>query len=213
MSTEPQFQNLWPTQLMSVELPGADQANAVLSEWIELKDAESQHMTTEYLDHNLFQEQHPAIQWLHQSCQRATVDYAKALGITYDLDFSIQAWANINRLGDYHGLHNHPHAWLSGTYYIAVPEMEMVPAGRADRTPNCISFFDPRPQANMNAIAGDGQIDPEHRITPTPGLLLLWPAFLHHLVHPNLAHETRISVSFNVVLRWKDAYLPSNTQA
>jgi hypothetical protein len=36
----------------------------------------------------------------------------------------------------------------------------------------------------------------------------MWPAFLHHLVHPNLSHETRISVSFNVVLRWKEDYLP-----
>ncbi|HCL69346.1 MAG TPA: hypothetical protein DIC49_07490, partial [Gammaproteobacteria bacterium] len=55
---------------------------------------------------------------------------------------------------------------------------------------------------------GDGEIDPEHRIRPIAGQLLLWPAFLHHLVHPNLSHETRISVSFNVVLRWSDEYLP-----
>lgn len=208
MSAKPEFKALWPTQLMSVELPGSAQANQVLSEWIELKDAESSQMTTDYLSHNLFSESHPAIQWLNQSCQRATVDYAHALGIDYALDFKIQAWANINRLGDYHGLHNHPHAWASGTYYIQVPEMETVPEGRSDRTPNCISFFDPRPQANMNAIAGDGQVDPEHRIRPTPGTLLMWPAFLHHLVHPNLSHEARISVSFNVILNWKDAYVP-----
>ena len=60
----------------------------------------------------------------------------------------------------------------------------------------------------MTAIRGDGEIDPEHlhqaNRRPTP----LWPAFLHHLVHPNLSHETRISVSFNVVLRWNNEYLP-----
>ena len=37
----------------------------------------------------------------------------------------------------------------------------------------------------MLAIKDDGQVDPEHRILPRPGELLLWPAFLHHLVHPS----------------------------
>jgi len=60
----------------------------------------------------------------------------------------------------------------------------------------------------MNAIRGDGQVDPEHRILPVGGDLLLWPAFLHHLVHPNMAEVPRISVSFNVVLKWKADYIP-----
>jgi len=80
--------------------------------------------------------------------------------------------------------------------------------GRSDRDPNAISFFDPRPQANMLAIKGDPQVDPEHRLLPRPGEVLIWPAFLHHAVHVNLSQEPRISISFNVVLRWKDTYLP-----
>jgi len=107
----------------------------------------------------------------------------------------------------YHNLHNHPHSYLSGTYYIKVPEQ---PAGfRSDLNPGAISFFDPRPQANMGAISGDGQIDPELRITPEPGLILLWPSFLHHLVHPNLSEDARVSVSFNVLLKNTERYLPS----
>jgi hypothetical protein len=31
---------------------------------------------------------------------------------------------------------------------------------------------------------------------------------VHHLVHPNLSKANRISVSFNVVLNWRDEYLP-----
>ena len=69
-------------------------------------------------------------------------------------------------------------------------------------------FVDPRPQANMSAIRNDRQVDPEYRYSPKSGDLLLWPAFLHHLVHPNLCHAERISVSFNVVLKWKEDYLP-----
>ena len=203
-----EFKTLWPTRFMQISLPGHEQANAVLIEHLDRLDSKKDQLTTDYLSDNLFNDGHPAVDWLKQSVQRAVVDYAKADGVNYDLDFGLQAWPNINRMGDYHNLHNHPHAWLSGTYYVSVPEHETLPLGRDDRTPNCISFFDPRPQANMTAIRGDSQVDPEYRIKPEPGTLLLWPAFLHHLVHPNLSHETRISVSFNAVLRWNDRYLP-----
>lgn len=207
--TSPKFKNLWPTQLMEINLPGHEQANPILADHLENLDIERGQMTTNYLSDNIFDEQHPVIQWLKQSVQRAVLDYAGQLGIDYSVDFQIQGWGNVNRMGDYHNLHNHPHSWLSGTYYATMPANDSLPAGRNDRTPNCISFFDPRPQANMNAISGDGQVDPEYRIMPTPGLLILWPAFLHHLVHPNLSHETRMSVSFNVVVPWKSKYLPS----
>ena len=40
------------------------------------------------------------------------------------------------------------------------------------------------------------------------GEILLWPAFLTHFVRPNLSETPRISISFNVVLKWKDDYLP-----
>ena len=60
----------------------------------------------------------------------------------------------------------------------------------------------------MNAIRGDAQVEAEYTVQPEPGMLLLWPAFLHHFVHPNLADEPRLSISFNVVLKWSEAYLP-----
>lgn len=124
------------------------------------------------------------------------------------MKWSMQGWANINRYGDYHDLHNHPHSYLSGTYYVALPEQEPETSNRKDITPGAISFYDPRPQANMNAIRGDGQIAAEHIILPEPGMILMWPSFLHHLVHPNLSREPRISISFNLVLKWSDDYLP-----
>ena len=60
----------------------------------------------------------------------------------------------------------------------------------------------------MTAIKGDPQIEAEHLVQPTPGKILLWPAFLHHLVHPNLAQAPRISISFNVVLKRDQNILP-----
>lgn len=205
----PEFLQLWPTTLMRMRLPGAEQANPVLVGLIEEMDAKATDMTTEYLETDFLALEHPAAAWLKSCFDRAVLDYARNAGIDYELEWRVQAWPNVNRFGDYHNLHNHPHSWLSGTYYVQVPTPdEGGEKRRSDLDPGAISFFDPRPQANMNAIRGDGQVDPEHRILPQPGELLLWPAFLHHLVHPNLSRQARISVSFNVVLRWRDAYLP-----
>ena len=207
--TTPTFTKLWPTQLMEIILPGHDQANSILADHIEELDIQRAQMTTDYLGDNLFDDQHPVVQWLNQSVQRAVLDYSQNLGIDYSLDFAVQAWANVNRMGDYHNLHNHPHAWLSGTYYVLIPEHDTLPSGRDDRTPNCISFFDPRPQANMTAIRG-GRGDRSgtpHQANrrPTP--------FVASISTPSGASEpvsrdTRISVSFNVVLRWNNEYLP-----
>ncbi|MDH3667590.1 MAG: TIGR02466 family protein [Paracoccaceae bacterium] len=208
MPLVPEFTALWPTTLMRHALPGAEAANPVLAELIEGMDAAQHDMTADYLAGDLFDHPHPALGWLKSCLDRAVLDYARHAGIDYDLEWRLQAWPNLNRFGDYHNLHNHPHSWLSGTYYVQMPGGTAREGGRSDRDPNAISFFDPRPQANMLAIKGDPQVDPEHRLLPRPGEVLIWPAFLHHAVHVNLSQEPRISISFNVVLRWKDTYLP-----
>ncbi len=202
-ASDPQFLRLWPTLFMSVTLPGAGNANPVLAELLLALDSDSEDLTGNYLDQNLFQHPNPAVGWLRHCCQRAVLDYAMESGLDYQPDFDLQAWVNINRRGDYHNLHNHPHSWLSGTYYVSVPDQSPATRHRTDLNPGEISFFDPRAQANMNAVRGDGQFDPEFRRLPRPGELFIWPSFLHHLVHPNLVDDPRISVSFNTVLRRK----------
>ena len=199
----PEFQRLWPTLFLSMSLPGYAAANDALSELLQASDADADDMTVQYLDDNLFDQKHPAVAWLRQCCKRAVLDYAKEAGIDYQQSFALQGWANVNRHGDYHNLHNHPHSWLSGTYYVAVPDQSLAARHRSDLDPGAISFFDPRSQANMTAVRDDGQFDPEHRLLPKPGDLYLWPSFLHHLVHPNLVDEPRISISFNIVLNRK----------
>ena len=203
----PKFIQLWPTQFMCFNLPGNEQANYILSELVLEKNAHQENMTVEYISNNIFTLEHPGIKWLKQCCDRAVLDYAKKIGINYNLEWTLQGWANINMRGDYHNLHNHPHSWLSGTYYVSVPNQEEADVFRSDLNPCAISFFDPRPQANMNSIRNDGQVDPEFRILPNNGDIFLWPAFLHHLVHPNMSDKPRISISFNVILKWKDEYI------
>ena len=199
----PEFRRLWPTLFMSMKLPGHEAANPVLTAHLLELDGATADLTARYLEFDLFRDPHPALGWLKQCFERAVLDYAREAGLDYRPDFEVQAWVNINRRGDYHNLHNHPHSWLSGTYYVAMPDQSGAAVHRSDLNPGAISFFDPRAQANMTAVRGDGQFDPEHRLLPTAGDLFLWPSFLHHLVHPNLVDDPRISVSFNAVLRRK----------
>ena len=203
------FLQLWPTLLLRRELPGADLANKVLREEIGGMERENPDLTTDYLAGNFLTRENPAVGWLRDCVNKTVIDYARRAGIDYELSWTLQAWPNVNRFGDYHDLHNHPHCWLSGTYYVAVPQQPKTLPGRKDRRPGAISFYDPRPQANMNAVAKDPQIEAEYTLLPTAGTLLLWPAFLHHFVHPNLAEEERVSVSFNVVLKNPTQYLPN----
>lgn len=200
------FSELWPTTFLRRKLDKTDAANDALLGLLLEQEANRQDMTVDYTAVNLFSETNPAIDWLKQCVDKTVADYFRRLSVNYDIEWSVQGWANINRHGDYHSLHNHPHSYLSGTYYIKVPPAEG--GSRSDLNPGAISFFDPRPQANVTAIMGDGQIDPEIRIQPEPGLMLLWPSFLHHLVHPNLSDDIRVSVSYNVLLKDVQRYLP-----
>jgi hypothetical protein len=43
---------------------------------------------------------HPAVAWLRDCVNRAIADYFRALGIAYQIDWTLHGWANVNRLGD-----------------------------------------------------------------------------------------------------------------
>ena len=161
------------------------------------------------LSGNLLTVENPAIAWLRGCINRTIIDYLRQAGLDYPVNWTLQGWANVNRRGDYHDPHNHPHAYLSGTYYVAVPRVgQPLPDNRPDARPGAISFYDPRGFANMTAIRGDRQIEAEFTHRPEAGDILLWPAFLMHFVHPNLSDEQRLSISFNATLKWSDDYLP-----
>ena len=117
-----QFAALWPTTFLQDALPGAENANILLVEMIEEMDTRAADMTTDYLQGDFLANPHPVVVWLKDCITVSIHDYKQNLGINYEMDWHLQAWPNINRFGDYHNLHNHPHSWLSGTYYVQVPE-------------------------------------------------------------------------------------------
>lgn len=203
------FEVLWPSILLHQTLPGHQHANRELERLILAQEHRHDDLTTDYLSENFFSDDNPAVAWLKQCILRSTLDYCERAGIKDNVPWVIQGWANVNRLGDYHDPHNHPYAYLSGTYYVRVPQERSTHHNRADVRPGCITFYDPRGTVNMTAIRNDPQIDPEFTMTPTPGMILLWPAFLMHFVHPNLSDEPRISISFNLIIKNPTEFLPA----
>ena len=207
--TDDGFVRIWPTILLRRMLPDAEAANGELERLIEDLDRRHRDLTTDYRSDNLFTMEHPAAVWLRDCVNVSVGDYFRHLNMDYDIRWSLQAWANVNRFGDYHDYHNHPHAYLSGTYYVRVPETREKLDTRGDLRPGRLTLYDPRACTNMTAIRGDPYIEPEYTVEPKPGMILLWPAFVNHFVHPNLSKQARLSVSFNVMLKWSDDYLPS----
>jgi uncharacterized protein (TIGR02466 family) len=107
--------------------------------------------------------------------------------------FSITGcWVNINPKGGLNTRHTHPNNFLSGTYYVQVPD------GAAAR----IVFDDPRPQAmtimprvtRHNKFMGN-----EIGVDVKAGRLVLFPAWLSHGVPANPDELERITVSFNLM--------------
>jgi len=200
--------DLWPTRIVRTHLTDCAGPNQELLKLIREWDRTRKNLTTTYRDNNPFNLDNPASNWLRAAVNGCVIEYLKACGIDYAVDWQIHGWANVNRHGDYHDPHNHPHCYLSGTYYVKVPTAGGRNRQRSDLRPNSITLYDPRTGVNMNAIKGDPYIDPEFTVLPEPGLLMMWPASLMHFVHPNLSDETRVSISFNIILKWSDAYLP-----
>lgn len=194
---QPRFLDLWPTVLVRRRIADHAQPNAELVALIEAMDSAAEQLTTRYQGVDFLGMEHAAVRWLRAAIEETVVGYFRASGMDYPIRWSMQSWPNINRRGDYHSPHNHAWCYMSGTYYVKMP---------ADGS-GAISFYDPRAAVNMLGPAAAGAGGAEYTLHPDPGTLLLWHSSLNHLVHPNVSEETRISISFNIVLDWANHYV------
>jgi len=113
---------------------------------------------------------------------------------THDLVLN-EMWLNQNGPGDFNSPHVHPNSFLSGAYYVKMPD------GGGD-----IEFTDPAPARLVSPYPSkDGNIHASPKIAygVRTGMLLVFPSWLQHGVSPNKSQETRVSISFNVGYRRK----------
>lgn len=124
-------------------------------------------------------------------------EYGKILGYDYDSYKLGQSWISYKHPGQHHTMHTHPNSLISGVFYFGEP---------ADKTP-AIKFHKMEGGVNTSYLSPKVVLDRrdikyaqnEFSIEFTPGLLLLFPSYLHHSVPLNKTEKTRCSLAFNVV--------------
>jgi uncharacterized protein (TIGR02466 family) len=198
---ELQITQAFPTLIGRLQVPDADLMNRDLQALILAEEAEypslgrsnigGWHSRLDFLSRH-----EPAVSaltvWL-SSALRRMID-ATAGANTFKGTLSVSAWATICRAGTYHAPHSHPDSAWSGVYYVD-------PGSGSPNQPlsGVLEFLDPRAAVEAVTAPGDPYGEP-CRVRPQPGLLVIFPSWLYHWVHPYRGETPRIAVSFNATL-------------
>jgi len=142
---------------------------------------------------DLFRRDQPACRALCRHLVDAAEAATQAVAPDFDREagaLQVEGWFNINETGHANAPHDHP-GWLwVGVYYVQAA------TGSGE-----IELVDARPLSRAQRAIGAGCFAASHRVTPRPGLLLLFPSHLRHSVAPNAAATPRVSVAFNARYR------------
>jgi uncharacterized protein (TIGR02466 family) len=103
--------------------------------------------------------------------------------------WTLRPWGTLLREGGQQTPHIHPLGWLSGAYYVRLPEDMSASSDQA----GWLEFGAPPPRYRVKA-------EPElHVVEPKPGCLVLFPSYFYHQTIPFASSETRISIAFDVI--------------
>jgi len=199
----------FPTLIGRFQIEGSEDVNANLKRI--LSERESSHPSIDYANvggwhssGDLLEWSDPATDHLRNWITETLSRMVQATGQLPEVagrgaaprgSFRISAWGNISRRGNYHRMHNHPNSSWSGCYYLT--------GNRSDKTiGGVLELYDPRHFAEMVDTPGNpyGQ---RVLIRPTPGLMVLFPSWLYHFVHPCDSDNERMSIAFNAT--WRSA--------
>ena len=107
------------------------------------------------------------------------------------ISFQLDCWANVSRRGAYNNVHDHPGAMWSGVHYVSSGK----PDGN-DPLNGKLELLDPRVGVNMLRSSSG-----RYLVEPMPGLMVMFPSWLKHMVHPFSGSGERISISFNAYVQ------------
>lgn len=196
------FTMAFGTPVVAYQWPESDALNAELrtvileaehkSRGLQRSNIGGWHSTNDFFTFNI-----PCVRTLRDRAQQLTIELSRAVIVVKDkprkFGFRVEAWANVLREGGYNGVHDHPNSVWSGTYYVASGEPR-------ETHPNngMLELLDPRNGVTMVHIS-DTVLGARYTVDPKPGLMVLFPSWLRHFVHPFFGSGERISVAFNML--------------
>lgn len=122
-------------------------------------------------------------------------------GGTYNMRLS--AWAMVYGDRGYATVHTHPNCQFSAVYYVDTgPEVDEITMATGVRIrPGDLEFVDTRGSYG-HQIKGL-YLQPSFRIRPEPGLVVAFPSWMPHFVHPVRGDGDRISIAANANVQYK----------
>lgn len=102
----------------------------------------------------------------------------------------LQSWCVISEADGFEQWHMHPGGWLSGGYYVEVPEAVVAGSDVA----GCLAFGLPGGMIGEEAAASVGT----RLVRPVPGLLSLFPSHAYHRTFPHGATGRRMCIAFDL---------------
>ena len=102
----------------------------------------------------------------------------------------LHSWCVITESTGFETWHVHQFGWLSGVYYVQIPEGIATGTDAA----GCIAFGIPEDMVGDEAAQAFGSTI----VRPTAGTLMLFPSHCYHRTFPHGAAERRICVAFDI---------------
>lgn len=135
----------------------------------------------------------PVMQRLVAEVDRTVKELAHARGVAdrFAHGYGVHAWAMVLGAGDYVTPHCHAEAHLSGAFYVDAGDEPP-----DDRPSGRIVFRNPVAGAAM--VPGLDLFPGEFSVQPRTGMLILFPGYLPHYVHPYRGARPRVCISLNV---------------
>ena len=102
----------------------------------------------------------------------------------------LKTWCVLTQANGYEEWHMHQSGWISGVYYIAVPEE----VDRASDNRGCIEFGNPVLSHIPREIPGE-----RRTLRPRPGRLLMFPSQAFHRTFPSTSKAWRMAMAFDLI--------------